>query len=71
MTTIVGDWNSKVLVADSQFSDSETGIKYFEEKIFPIDGGWLGAAGNYCDTEKVLEYIKLAWYKILSGLDQI
>jgi hypothetical protein len=57
MTTIVGDWNSKVLVADSQFSDSETGIKYFEEKIFPIDGGWLGVAGNYCDTEKVLEYI--------------
>jgi len=57
MTTIVGDWASKRLVADSQFSDSDAGIKYFEEKIFPIDGGWLGVAGNYCDAEKVLDYV--------------
>jgi len=57
MTTIVGDWNTKILVADSQFTDSDTGIKYFEDKIFPVDGGWMGVAGNYCDAEKVLEYI--------------
>ena len=57
MTTIVGDWRRKVLVSDSQFTDSDAGIKYFEEKIFPIDGGWLGVAGNYCDVEKVLEYL--------------
>jgi len=57
MTTIVGDWSRKVLVSDSQFSDEDAGIKYFEEKIFPIDGGWLGVAGNYVDAETVIEYL--------------
>lgn len=57
MTTIIGDWGTKALVSDSQFTDSDSGIKYFEEKVFAIDGGWLGVAGNYCDAEKVLEYI--------------
>jgi hypothetical protein len=57
MTTIIGDWRRKILVADSQFTDSDTGIKYFEEKVFPIDGGWMGVAGNYCDAEKVLDYL--------------
>jgi hypothetical protein len=57
MTTIVGDWTKKILVSDSQFTDSDSGIKYFEEKVFPIDGGWLGVAGNYCDVEKVLDYL--------------
>ena len=41
MTTIVGDWLNKKLVADSQFSDDDAGIKYFEEKVFQIDGGYL------------------------------
>ena len=57
MTTIVGDWFKKVLVADSQFTDSDTGIKYFEDKIVPIDGGWLGVAGNWSDCEKVIDYL--------------
>ena len=57
MTTIVGDWRIKVLVADSQFTDTDSGIKYFEDKIFPIEGGFLGVAGNYCDAEKVLDYL--------------
>ena len=57
MTTIIGDWGAKVLVSDSQFTDTVSGIKYFEEKVFPVDGGWLGVAGNYCDAEKVLEYV--------------
>ena len=57
MTTIIGDWKRKILVSDSQFSDSDSGIKYFEDKIFEIDGGWLGVAGNYCDAEKVMEYL--------------
>jgi hypothetical protein len=57
MTTIVGDWNKKILVSDSQFSDDDSGIKYFEEKIFAIDGGWLGVAGNYVDAEKVIDYL--------------
>jgi hypothetical protein len=57
MTTIVGDWSAKVLVADSQFTDTVSGIKYFEEKVFPVEGGWLGVAGNYCDAEKVVDYV--------------
>ena len=46
-----------MLVADSQFTDSDTGIKYFEDKIFPVEGGFIGVAGNYCDAEKVIEYV--------------
>lgn len=46
-----------MLVADSQFTDSDTGIKYFEDKIFPVEGGYLGVAGNYCDAEKVIDYL--------------
>jgi hypothetical protein len=57
MTTIVGDSIRKVLVSDSQFSDDDAGIKYFEEKVFAIEGGWLGVAGNYCDAETVIEYL--------------
>lgn len=53
----MGDWSRKTLVADSQFSDDEAGIKYFEEKIIPIDGGWLGVAGNWADGEKVVDYL--------------
>jgi hypothetical protein len=57
MTTIVGDWINKKLVADSQFSDDDSGIKYFEDKIIAIEGGYLGVAGNWVDGEKVVEYL--------------
>jgi len=57
MTTIVGDWINKKLVADSQFSDDDSGIKYFEDKIIAIEGGYLGVAGNWVDGEKVVDYI--------------
>ena len=57
MTTIIGDWQRKILVSDSQFSDSDSGIKYFEDKIFELDSGWLGVAGSYVDAEKVVEYV--------------
>lgn len=57
MTTIIGDWINKKIVADSQFSDTDTGIKYFDDKVVAIDGGWLGVAGNWCDCEKVVEYL--------------
>lgn len=57
MTTIIGDWRRKILVSDSQFTDSDSGIKYFEDKIFPVEGGFLGVAGNYCDAEKVTDYL--------------
>ena len=32
-------------------------IKYFEDKVFAIDGGWIGVAGNYVDAEKVIEFL--------------
>ena len=57
MTTIVGDWERKILVSDSQFSDDDAGIKYFEEKLVPITGGWLAVAGNWSDAEKVVDYL--------------
>ena len=57
MTTIVGDWINKKLVADSQFSDEDTGIKYYEDKIIAIEGGYLGVAGNWVDGEKVADYL--------------
>ena len=57
MTTIVGDWINKILVSDSQFSDDDVGIKYFDEKIVCIDGGWLGVAGNWSDCDKVVDYL--------------
>jgi len=57
MTTIVGDWINKKLVADSQFSDDDSGIKYFEDKIIAIEGGYLGVAGSWVDGEKVVDYI--------------
>ena len=57
MTTIVGDAKRNILVSDSQFTDTDTGIKYFDEKIVKIDGGWLGVAGNWSDCSKVVDYL--------------
>ena len=57
MTTIVGDWINKILVSDSQFTDDDSGIKYFEDKIIAIDGGFLGVAGNWVDGEKVADFL--------------
>ena len=36
MTTIVGDWRRKIIVSDSQYSDDDTGLKYFENKVYKI-----------------------------------
>ena len=58
MTTIVGDWTRKILVSDTQYSDDDTGIKYNEDKVFPIEGGWFGGAGHKSDIEKVYAWIK-------------
>jgi 20S proteasome alpha/beta subunit len=58
MTTIVGDWGRKVLVSDTQYSDDDTGIKYHEEKVFPIPDGWFGGAGHKSDIEKVLAWVR-------------
>ena len=58
MTTIVGDWTKKIMVSDTQYSDDDTGIKYHEEKVFPIPGGWFGGAGHKSDIEKVLAWVR-------------
>jgi len=57
MTTIVGDWRNKIMVSDTQYSDDDTGIKYHEEKVFPIPGGWFGGAGHKSDIEKVYAWV--------------
>jgi 20S proteasome alpha/beta subunit len=58
MTTIVGDWRHKILVSDTQYSDDDTGIKYNEDKVFPIEGGWFGGAGHKADIEKVYAWVQ-------------
>lgn len=58
MTTIVGDWNKKIMVSDTQYSDDDTGIKYHEEKVFAIPDGWFGGAGHKSDIEKVLAWVR-------------
>lgn len=58
MTTIVGDWKNKIMVSDTQYSDDDTGIKYHEEKVFAIPGGWFGGAGHKSDIEKVLAWVR-------------
>lgn len=57
MTTIVGDWRRKILVSDSQYSDTDNGMKYFHEKVFSVPGGWFCGAGHAGDIEVVLAYI--------------
>lgn len=57
MTTIVGDWKNKIMVSDTQYSDDDTGLKYHEEKVFPIPGGWFGGAGHKSDIEKVYAWM--------------
>jgi 20S proteasome alpha/beta subunit len=58
MTTIVGDWRRKILVADSQFTDTDTNTKYFEDKVYEVPNGWFGCAGHHSDSEKVLAYLR-------------
>jgi len=58
MTTIVGDWQNKIMVSDTQYSDEDTGIKYHEEKVFPIPGGWFGGAGHKSDIEKAYAWVR-------------
>jgi hypothetical protein len=58
MTTIIGDWRRKILVSDSQYSDTDSGIKYFHEKVFKVSNGWFCGAGHAGDIELVLKYIE-------------
>lgn len=54
MTTIVGDWTRKVIVSDSQFSDDDTGLKYYENKVYRVKDGWFAGAGTQSDIEKAM-----------------
>jgi len=56
MTTIVGDWRRKIIVSDSQYSDDDTGLKYFENKVYKVKDGWLGGAGTQSDIEKAMHW---------------
>ena len=72
MTTILGDWERKVLVADSQFSDTSTGIKYFEDKVFirilkrflkNIKSGGELVIGNFHPKNPSKDYMEFGfWY---------
>lgn len=56
MTTIVGDWRRKIIVSDSQYSDDDTGLKYFENKVYKVKDGWFGGAGTQSDIEKAMQW---------------
>ncbi len=57
MTTIVADSKRKVIVSDSQYSDDDAGIKFFDEKVYKIPGGYFAGAGHLCDIEKVYKWL--------------
>ena len=47
MTTIVGDWSRRLIVADSQVSDDDSNTKAFnQDKVFKVPQGWLAGAGD-------------------------
>ena len=59
MSTIVGDWQRKIIVTDSQVSDDDSDTKNFEnEKVFRVPQGLLAGAGNFISIQIVVEYFK-------------
>ena len=57
MTTIVGDWKRKILVADSQVSDEDSNTKAFnQDKVFKVPQGWLAGAGDVRSIQQVVKY---------------
>lgn len=57
MTTIVGDWNRKIIVADSQVSDDDSNTKSFnQEKVFKVPQGWLAGAGDVRSVQHVVRW---------------
>ena len=59
MSTIVGDWQRKIIVTDSQVSDDDSDTKNFEnEKVFKIPQGLLAGAGDFISIQIVVEYFK-------------
>lgn len=59
MTTIVGDWRRKVLVADTQISDDDSDTKtYGNDKVFKIPQGLLAGAGDFISVQQVVEWFR-------------
>lgn len=57
MTTIVGDWPRKLMVADSQVSDEDSNTKAFnQDKVFKVSQGWLGGAGDVRSIQQVVKW---------------
>jgi hypothetical protein len=57
MTTIVGDWKRKIIVADSQVSDDDSNTKAFnQDKVFKVPQGWLAGAGDVRSIQHVVKY---------------
>lgn len=59
MSTIVGDWQRKIIVTDSQVSDDDSDTKNFKnEKVFRVPQGLLAGAGDFISIQIVVEYFK-------------
>jgi len=59
MTTIVGDWRRKILVADTQISDDDSDTKtYNNDKVFKVPQGLLAGAGDFISIQQVVEWFK-------------
>lgn len=59
MTTIVGDWSRKIIVADTQISDDDSDTKtYNNEKVFKVPQGLLAGAGDFISIQQVVEWFK-------------
>ena len=57
MTTIVGDWRRKILVADTQLSDDDSDTKtYGNDKVFKVPQGLLAGAGDFISIQQVIQY---------------
>lgn len=57
MTTIVGDWKRKIIVADSQVSDDDSNTKAFnQDKVFKVPQGWLAGAGDVRSIQQVVRW---------------
>lgn len=57
MTTIVGDAVRRIIVADSQISDTDSDTKAFNlDKVFKVPQGYLAGAGDYLSIQQVVKY---------------
>ena len=59
MTTIIGDAKRKIIVSDSQYSDTDSSTKALDnEKVYRVPQGWLAGAGDVTSIQEVVQYFK-------------